>query len=84
MIGFQIWPNQKISSSEFETDGSWYLDLYPKGYRLDEDKSEYLSIYLHSSRKQVKSRDSSFRNNFDCRRRSEIQGNIHSVSVFSK
>ncbi|EKX43713.1 hypothetical protein GUITHDRAFT_163729 [Guillardia theta CCMP2712] len=52
-IHSKIWPNQKISSSEFETDGSWYLDLYPKGYRLDEDKSEYLSIYLHSSRKQA-------------------------------
>ena len=49
----KLLQNQKISSDLFDSDGSWYLDFYPKGYMADKFSSgdyEWLSIYLHSSR----------------------------------
>jgi hypothetical protein len=54
----KLLPNQKISSSNFESDGEWYLDFYPRGYMANEiepkeDKDHWLSIYLHSSSKQA-------------------------------
>uniref|UniRef100_A0A7S4PRR9 MATH domain-containing protein n=1 Tax=Guillardia theta TaxID=55529 RepID=A0A7S4PRR9_GUITH len=47
----KIGPNKKLSSAEFTCDGEWYLDLFPSGYRTEEP--ETISIYLHSSRRQV-------------------------------
>ena len=54
----KLLPNQKISSANFESDGEWYLDFYPRGYMTKEiepgdDKDHWLSIYLHSSSKQA-------------------------------
>jgi hypothetical protein len=54
----KLLPNQKISSANFESDGEWYLDFYPRGYMANEiepkdDKDHWLSIYLHSSSKQA-------------------------------
>ena len=57
----KIGPKKKLSSAEFEADGEWYLDLYPNGFKVEEGKSidEWdpgqgsISLYLHSSRRQV-------------------------------
>ena len=50
--------NQKLSSAPFESDGDWFFDLYPKGYSPkdevpENEKSEYISLFLHSTRSQV-------------------------------
>lgn len=44
-------PSWRCCSAEFTCDGEWYLDLFPSGYRTEEP--ETISIYLHSSRRQV-------------------------------
>ena len=53
--------SQKISSQEFESDGQWFIDLYPRGYRTDENpeaaEKGAISVYLHSSRQQVELAD---------------------------
>ena len=53
----KLMENQKISSELFVSDGNWYLDVYPKGYmagQIDEDDNDFwVSLYLHSSRKQA-------------------------------
>lgn len=60
--------NQKLSSEEFEEDGVWYLDLYPRGYYTPDQKKllppgkklasdAYISLYLHSGRSQVEKGD---------------------------
>mmetsp|Transcript_9002 Transcript_9002/g.20682 ORF Transcript_9002/g.20682 Transcript_9002/m.20682 type:complete len:911 (-) Transcript_9002:137-2869(-) len=60
----KLEPNQKISSTEFEADGKWYFDLYPRGYQIegadrsfpsaDEEahRKGYLSLFLHSGTRQ--------------------------------
>ena len=51
--------NQKLSSAPFESDGDWFFDLYPMGYvpkKSDDDvpvASNYISLFLHSTRSQV-------------------------------
>eukprot|EP00291_Cryptomonas_curvata_P013636 CAMPEP_0172189960 /NCGR_PEP_ID=MMETSP1050-20130122/22835_1 /TAXON_ID=233186 /ORGANISM="Cryptomonas curvata, Strain CCAP979/52" /LENGTH=903 /DNA_ID=CAMNT_0012864755 /DNA_START=53 /DNA_END=2765 /DNA_ORIENTATION=- len=51
--------NQKLSSAPFESDGDWFFDLYPKGYVSKKDpddvlkESEFMSLFLHSTRSQV-------------------------------
>lgn len=53
----KLMENQKISSELFVSDGDWYLDIYPKGYmagKIDENDNDFwISLYLHSSRKQA-------------------------------
>ena len=55
----KIAANQKVSSAIFRSDGDWYLDMYPNGYWGSEEIPEerYVSIYLHSSRKQIEMAD---------------------------
>ena len=44
----------RLSSPIFYLNGDWYLDLYPAGYRLDEDDREArVSVYLHSTKSQA-------------------------------
>ena len=51
----KVQGGQKVSSSNFESDGEWFLDIYPRGYRTVTNPGEdgYMSVYLHSTRKQV-------------------------------
>jgi hypothetical protein len=57
----KIGPKKKLSSSVFESDGEWYLDMYPNGFKVNEGQNidEWdpgegcISLYLHSSRRQV-------------------------------
>eukprot|EP00802_Teleaulax_amphioxeia_P003602 Tamp_03605.p1 GENE.Tamp_03605~~Tamp_03605.p1 ORF type:complete len:928 (+),score=215.99 Tamp_03605:206-2989(+) len=57
----KIGPKKRLSSAEFNADGEWYFDLYPNGFQIDnkEELAEwkpgerFISIYLHSSRRQV-------------------------------
>ena len=54
--------NQKFSSELFVSDGDWYMDIYPQGYRtqkIDQDDKEFnwLSLFLHSSRLQASLND---------------------------
>jgi len=55
-----IGPNKKLSSSDFESDGHWYLDIYPSGFKTEQTEStltkkpsNWISLYLHSTRRQV-------------------------------
>ena len=56
-----IGPGKKLSSSVFDNDGDWYLQLYPSGYHgntktnstEDPPEKKFISLYLHSSPKQV-------------------------------
>eukprot|EP00277_Geminigera_cryophila_P043733 CAMPEP_0173083324 /NCGR_PEP_ID=MMETSP1102-20130122/19305_1 /TAXON_ID=49646 /ORGANISM="Geminigera sp., Strain Caron Lab Isolate" /LENGTH=1085 /DNA_ID=CAMNT_0013960083 /DNA_START=111 /DNA_END=3368 /DNA_ORIENTATION=- len=56
-----IGPGKKLSSQVFDNDGDWYLQLYPSGYhgntkenKIDDTPDKkYMSLYLHSSPKQV-------------------------------
>ena len=56
-----IGPGKKLSSAVFDNDGEWYLQLYPSGYHGNtktnsvdtEPDQKFLSLYLHSSPKQV-------------------------------
>jgi hypothetical protein len=51
----KVQENQKISSSDFQSDGDFFLDIYPRGYRTETAPNEdsFLSVYLHSTRQQV-------------------------------
>jgi hypothetical protein len=51
----KVQENQKISSSDFDSDGSYFLDIYPRGYRTETAPNEdsFMSVYLHSTRTQV-------------------------------
>lgn len=61
----KVGPSQKISSQEFDSDGQWFIDVYPRGYRTDEnpvevakkDGPQAISVYLHSGRMQVELAD---------------------------
>mmetsp|Transcript_42211 Transcript_42211/g.99025 ORF Transcript_42211/g.99025 Transcript_42211/m.99025 type:complete len:894 (+) Transcript_42211:165-2846(+) len=54
-----IGPKKKLSSSDFESDGHWYLDIYPNGFNTEPAQSDdgketsWISLYLHSTRRQV-------------------------------
>jgi len=40
----------KLSSPEFSSNGMWMIDLYPHGYRIGNEKDQWISIYLHAVR----------------------------------
>jgi hypothetical protein len=48
----KIGPKKRLSSSEFDSDGNWYFDLYPNGFNCPEGEG-WMSFYLHSTRRQV-------------------------------
>eukprot|EP00960_Hanusia_phi_P043159 755889-Hanusia_phi.AAC.10 len=61
-LAFALTNNPTVDPREqaiFRSDGEWYLDLYPNGYWGSEEipEEKYISIYLHSSRKQVEMAD---------------------------
>ena len=55
----KIGPKKRLSSAEFIADGEWYFDIYPNGFNTAgsvdvwEPGQGAISIYLHSSRRQV-------------------------------